>query len=112
MKFGLFDELPVPRPWTRDSERVVSENALEQVRLADEPGFDQGWAVDPHDTFHKPERGRPLVSRFEASTRNAEPRELVMPISASATTCDTDRPALRFVMDPEVPVAQGTRRLR
>ena len=40
MEFGLFMELSVPRPWTADSERQVYENALEQVRLADELGFD------------------------------------------------------------------------
>ena len=33
MKFGLFYELSVPRPW---------------VRLADELGFDQAWAVEHH----------------------------------------------------------------
>ena len=48
MNFGLFYELSVPRPWTRDSERIVYENALEQVRLADELGFDQVWAVEHH----------------------------------------------------------------
>ncbi len=40
MKFGLFYELLVPRPWTRESERAVYLNALEQVTLADELGFD------------------------------------------------------------------------
>src|SRR2546422_1820480 len=48
MKFGLFYELSVPRPWTRESERTVYENALEQVKLADELGFDQVWAVEHH----------------------------------------------------------------
>jgi alkanesulfonate monooxygenase SsuD/methylene tetrahydromethanopterin reductase-like flavin-dependent oxidoreductase (luciferase family) len=48
MKFGLFYELSVPRPWTRESDRTVYENALEQVRLADELGFDQVWAVEHH----------------------------------------------------------------
>src|SRR6266581_6227668 len=48
MKFGLFYELSVPRPWTRESERIVYENALEQVKLADELGFDQVWAVEHH----------------------------------------------------------------
>ncbi len=48
MKFGLFYELSVPRPWTRESERTVYMNALEQVRLADELGFDQVWAVEHH----------------------------------------------------------------
>ena len=48
MEFGLFMELSVPRPWTADSERLVYENALEQVRLADELGFDYVWAVEHH----------------------------------------------------------------
>ena len=48
MKFGLFYELSVPRPWTRESERTVYQNALEQVQLADELGFDQVWAVEHH----------------------------------------------------------------
>src|SRR5882672_1732528 len=48
MKFGLFYELSVPRPWTRESERTVYDNAIEQVKLADELGFDQVWAVEHH----------------------------------------------------------------
>lgn len=48
MKFGLFYELSVPRPWSKESERTVYNNALEQVRLADELGFDQVWAVEHH----------------------------------------------------------------
>jgi len=48
MKFGLFYELSVPRPWTRESDRTVYANAIEQVQLADELGFDQVWAVEHH----------------------------------------------------------------
>jgi alkanesulfonate monooxygenase SsuD/methylene tetrahydromethanopterin reductase-like flavin-dependent oxidoreductase (luciferase family) len=48
MKFGIFYEPSVPRPWTRESERTVYNNALEQVQLADELGFDQVWAVEHH----------------------------------------------------------------
>src|SRR6266545_381312 len=48
MKFGIFYELSVPRPWDREAERKVYLNALEQVRLADELGFDQVWAVEHH----------------------------------------------------------------
>jgi alkanesulfonate monooxygenase SsuD/methylene tetrahydromethanopterin reductase-like flavin-dependent oxidoreductase (luciferase family) len=47
MKFGIFYELSVPRPFEQN-ERLVYENALEQVRLADELGFDQVWAVEHH----------------------------------------------------------------
>ena len=48
LEFGIFIELSVPRPWSSDSERQVYENALEQVRLADELGFDYVWAVEHH----------------------------------------------------------------
>lgn len=47
MKFGIFYELSVPRPW-EENEIKVYDNALEQVRLADELGFDQVWAVEHH----------------------------------------------------------------
>src|ERR1043166_10183579 len=48
MRFGVFYELSVPRPWERDTERQVYLNALEQVRLADQLGFDSVWAVEHH----------------------------------------------------------------
>ena len=48
MKFGLAFELSVPRPWTRESERTVYLNALEQIRLAEELGFEYVWAVEHH----------------------------------------------------------------
>src|ERR1041384_8210304 len=48
MKFGIFYELSVPRPWTRESERTVYNNALEQVKLADQLGFSNVWAVEHH----------------------------------------------------------------
>jgi alkanesulfonate monooxygenase SsuD/methylene tetrahydromethanopterin reductase-like flavin-dependent oxidoreductase (luciferase family) len=48
MKFGVFYELSVPRPWDGESERTVYLNALEQVRVADEVGFDSVWAVEHH----------------------------------------------------------------
>jgi alkanesulfonate monooxygenase SsuD/methylene tetrahydromethanopterin reductase-like flavin-dependent oxidoreductase (luciferase family) len=48
VKFGVFCEISVPRPWTADSERTAFVDALEQVRLADRLGFDQAWAVEHH----------------------------------------------------------------
>ena len=69
MKFGLFYELSVPRPWTRDSERIVYENALEQVRLADELGFDQVWAVEHHFLEEYSSR----AATFSTSTRLRSP---------------------------------------
>jgi len=48
VRFGIFFELSVPRPLTRQNEQLVYRNALEQVRLADELGFDTVWAVEHH----------------------------------------------------------------
>src|SRR5579885_115870 len=48
MNLGLFYEISVPRPWGRDTEKVVYDRCLEQVKLADELGFDSVWAVEHH----------------------------------------------------------------
>ena len=48
MKFGIFYEISVPRPWDREAEKRVFDNCLEQVALADELGFDTVWAVEHH----------------------------------------------------------------
>jgi alkanesulfonate monooxygenase SsuD/methylene tetrahydromethanopterin reductase-like flavin-dependent oxidoreductase (luciferase family) len=48
MKFGLFYEISVPRPWTNETEKTVYDRCLEQVKLADELGFSNVWAVEHH----------------------------------------------------------------
>ena len=48
MKFGLFYELSTPRPFNTQNQRAVFENALEQIRLADELGFASVWCVEHH----------------------------------------------------------------
>jgi alkanesulfonate monooxygenase SsuD/methylene tetrahydromethanopterin reductase-like flavin-dependent oxidoreductase (luciferase family) len=48
VRFGIFFELSVPRPFTPAVERQVYLNALEQCRVADELGFDHVWAVEHH----------------------------------------------------------------
>jgi alkanesulfonate monooxygenase SsuD/methylene tetrahydromethanopterin reductase-like flavin-dependent oxidoreductase (luciferase family) len=48
MKFGVFYEHQLPKPWgPGDEERLFGE-ALAQVRLADELGFDYAWEVEHH----------------------------------------------------------------
>jgi hypothetical protein len=82
------------------------------VALARLAGAAQLVQVDPHYTIHRAARGRAHVSRFESAAWNAAPVRLTTPISASSATCDTDLPRIRFVMDPEIPVIRGTRRVR
>ena len=48
MKFGIFYELQIPRPWGPTSERDVLQNALAQIELADRIGFDYAWTVEHH----------------------------------------------------------------
>jgi Acetoacetate decarboxylase (ADC) len=68
--------------------------------------------VDPRYTFHKAERGRPEVSRLDPVAWQAGALRPLNPIAATMCLCDTDLPRIRFVMDPEVPVVRGTRRIR
>ena len=48
MRFGVFYELQLPRPWTAASEEQLLAEALEQVEIADEVGIDVAWAVEHH----------------------------------------------------------------
>jgi alkanesulfonate monooxygenase SsuD/methylene tetrahydromethanopterin reductase-like flavin-dependent oxidoreductase (luciferase family) len=48
MKFGGFYEHQLPRPWTRESEHTLLQNALEQVELSDRLGYDYIWATEHH----------------------------------------------------------------
>jgi hypothetical protein len=68
--------------------------------------------VDPRYTFQRAERGRVEVTRLETEAWNAPGLAVRDAISATACTCDTDLPRIRFVMDPEIPVIRGTKRIR
>jgi len=48
MRFGIFHEHQVPRPWGDGDERRVFEEALEQGELADAIGIDAFWLVEHH----------------------------------------------------------------
>ena len=48
MKFGIFYELQLPRPWKEDDELNLYQNALEQIELADRLGYDHAWQVEHH----------------------------------------------------------------
>lgn len=48
MKFGIFYEHQLPRPWAEDDEHRLLKEALEQVGLADRLGFDYVWEVEHH----------------------------------------------------------------
>jgi alkanesulfonate monooxygenase SsuD/methylene tetrahydromethanopterin reductase-like flavin-dependent oxidoreductase (luciferase family) len=48
MKFGIFYEHQIPRPWSEGDELRVYQEALDQVELADRLGIDYAWEVEHH----------------------------------------------------------------
>ena len=48
MRFGIFYEHQLPKPWAPDDEYRLLSEALEQVVLADRLGFDYAWEVEHH----------------------------------------------------------------
>src|SRR3954452_6803054 len=48
MRFGIFYEHQLPRPWDDGAEERLIRNALEQVEIADRVGFDSVWEVEHH----------------------------------------------------------------
>jgi alkanesulfonate monooxygenase SsuD/methylene tetrahydromethanopterin reductase-like flavin-dependent oxidoreductase (luciferase family) len=48
MRFGVFYELQLPKPWDEGSEHRLIGEAIEQVQLADRLGIDHAWAVEHH----------------------------------------------------------------
>ena len=48
MKFALFYEIPVARPWSRTSELDAYQAVIEQAVRADELGWHSFWSVEHH----------------------------------------------------------------
>ena len=48
MKFALFYEIPVPKPWKKDDEYNAYQGVIEEAVLADKLGFDAFWTVEHH----------------------------------------------------------------
>ena len=48
MRFGIFYEHQLPRPWQRGDELRLFQEALDQVELADRLGIDYAWEVEHH----------------------------------------------------------------
>src|SRR4051812_8707963 len=48
MKFGIFYELQLPRPWEAGDELKLYHDALTQLETADRLGYDYAWVVEHH----------------------------------------------------------------
>jgi alkanesulfonate monooxygenase SsuD/methylene tetrahydromethanopterin reductase-like flavin-dependent oxidoreductase (luciferase family) len=48
MKFALFYEIPVPRPWTKGQEHRAYKDTVEQAVFGEAMGFSGFWTVEHH----------------------------------------------------------------
>ncbi|MFG1956540.1 LLM class flavin-dependent oxidoreductase [Nonomuraea sp. NPDC049028] len=69
MRFGIFYEHQLPRPWEPDSEQRLYADALEQVEIADRVGFDYVWEVEHHYLEEYSHSSAPEVFLAAASQR-------------------------------------------
>ena len=74
MKFGIFYEHQLPRPWDEGSELKLIQDALEQVELADQLGFDVVWEVEHHFLEEYSHSSAPEVFLAAASQRTKDIR--------------------------------------
>src|SRR2546430_11248482 len=69
MRFGLFYEHQLPRPWSEGDEEHLLADALEQVELADRSGFNSAWEVEHHFLEEYSHSSAPEVFLAAASQR-------------------------------------------
>jgi alkanesulfonate monooxygenase SsuD/methylene tetrahydromethanopterin reductase-like flavin-dependent oxidoreductase (luciferase family) len=69
MRFGIFYELQRPRPWEPDGDEKLIREALEQIELADQLGFDYVWEVEHHFLEEYSHSSAPEVFLAAASQR-------------------------------------------
>jgi alkanesulfonate monooxygenase SsuD/methylene tetrahydromethanopterin reductase-like flavin-dependent oxidoreductase (luciferase family) len=69
MRFGIFYEHQLPRPWDDGAEEKLLSDALEQVELADRVGIDYVWEVEHHFLEEYSHSSAPEVFLAAASQR-------------------------------------------
>lgn len=69
MRFSVFYEHQLPRPWDDGAEQRLYQDALEQVEIADRVGFDYVWEVEHHFLEEYSHSSAPEVFLAAASQR-------------------------------------------
>src|SRR6059058_351709 len=69
MRFGIFYEHQLPRPWDDEGEHKLLKYALEQVELSDRLGIDYVWEVEHHFLEEYSHSSAPEVFLAAASQR-------------------------------------------
>ena len=74
MRFGIFYEHQIPRPWHEDSEYELLQQSLDQIELADRLGYDYAWEVEHHFLEEYSHSSAPEVFLGAASQRTSRIR--------------------------------------
>src|SRR5829696_10529049 len=69
MKFGIFYEHQIGRPWEDDTDVRLIHDALEQIELADRLGIQYAWEVEHHFLEEYSHSSAPEVFLAAASQR-------------------------------------------
>src|SRR4051794_28033517 len=69
MRFGIFYEHQLPRPWETDSEYRLLHESIEQIELADALGYQYAWEVEHHFLEEYSHSSAPEVFLGAASQR-------------------------------------------
>jgi alkanesulfonate monooxygenase SsuD/methylene tetrahydromethanopterin reductase-like flavin-dependent oxidoreductase (luciferase family)/putative sterol carrier protein len=69
LRFGLFYEHQMPRPWEDGAHEKLLTDALDQIELADRVGFDYVWEVEHHFLEEYSHSSSPEVFLGAASQR-------------------------------------------
>jgi alkanesulfonate monooxygenase SsuD/methylene tetrahydromethanopterin reductase-like flavin-dependent oxidoreductase (luciferase family) len=96
MKFGIFYELQLPRPWQAGDEFKLYQDALTQLETADRLGYDHAWVVEHHfleeyshspspESFLAPPASAPRTSGSATAFSSSPP--IIPPASPSASRC-------------------------
>jgi alkanesulfonate monooxygenase SsuD/methylene tetrahydromethanopterin reductase-like flavin-dependent oxidoreductase (luciferase family) len=74
VKFGIFYEHQLPRPWNESSEQQLINDALDQIELADSLGVQYLWEVEHHFLEEYSHSSAPEVFLAAASQRTKRMR--------------------------------------
>jgi hypothetical protein len=119
MKFGIFYEHQLPRPWGDGAELQLFQDALDQVELADRLGIDHAWEVDQTIFIQQGGRNRhehicealelfaaevmPEFHEREAEREQRKREELAPYVEAAMKR----KPAMPAPADHEIPVYEA-----
>jgi len=95
MRFGVFYELQLPKPWGEGAEHQLVQEAIEQVELADRLGIHHAWAVEHHflDEYSHCSASDVFLTALAARTKNIRVgfgiRQVIPQYNPPARTAET-----------------------